>query len=93
MVLQNSPVVEIILTNCFLKGDFPFYDEISDKNLYPMILYTGSCQDFFQSAPPFREESVSFIGGRRSGDLSTFNGYLWTDSYLVLIKLRIQSII
>lgn len=47
----------------------------------------------FPVSSTIREESVSFIGGRRIEGLSTFKGYLWTDSYLVLIKFRIQSII
>lgn len=70
---------------------FHFFHEISDKNLYPMTLYAGSCQDFFQSAIRLRGESDSMFSRRTEG-LSIFKGYLWPDSSPVLIKFRFQSI-
>lgn len=83
----------IILTKICLKGDFPFlWWNFWQKSVFHDSEYMLMSRPFPVSST-IREEFVSFIGGRRIEGLSTFRGYLWTDSYLVLIKFRIQSII
>lgn len=91
MFFQNFTVLEISLTKFWSREIPHFHSGISDKNVYPVILYAGSSQDFLQSATPFKGESVS-ICGRRIEGLSTLKGNLCPDSSPVITKFRFQSI-